>query len=144
MDWEEDMPLFGCALVALALLIGCSSTQTGPAPEESNLTAGMAKLKILKDKTTQAEVLEIFGPPDMVTHRDDLRIWTYNKVRYDIRETSGGFFVIGAVAGGSGGGAGGAGGSGSRRTSSSKMTILTIHFDSQDIVRDYRMQVTRF
>jgi outer membrane protein assembly factor BamE (lipoprotein component of BamABCDE complex) len=138
------MPLYGCALIAIALLIGCSSTQTGPALEESNLTAGMAKLKILKDKTTQAEVLEIFGPPDMVTHRDDLRIWTYNKVRYDIRETAGGLFVIGAVAGGSGGGAGAAGGSGSRRTSSSKMTILTIHFDSQDIVRDYRMQVTRF
>ncbi|MHC4932507.1 MAG: hypothetical protein ACYTGV_10005 [Planctomycetota bacterium] len=142
MASRKEISLLGC--VFLALLMGCSSTRTAPTPGESNLTPGMAKLKILKDKTTQAEVLEIFGPPDMVTHRDDLRIWTYNKVRYDIQETSGGFFVIGAVAGGTGGGAGAAGGSGSRRTSSSKMTILTIHFDSADVVRDYRLQVTRF
>ena len=52
------------ALLAIAMLIGCGSTRTEPVPEESRLTPGMAKLKIIKDVTTQAEILEIFGSPD--------------------------------------------------------------------------------
>ena len=63
---------------------GCSKSNTSPLPTESNLTAGMAKKSIVKGSTTQAEVMEIFGPPDLLTHRDDMQIWTYDKIRYDI------------------------------------------------------------
>ncbi|MHC4932509.1 MAG: hypothetical protein ACYTGV_10015 [Planctomycetota bacterium] len=138
------MRKFAVLTLSIALLAGCRSSHTEPAPTESNLTAGMAKLKIQKEQTTQAEIMEIFGPPDLVTHRDELQVWTYDKIRYDIEETSGGFFVLGAVAGGSGGGAGGAGASGSRKSSASTSTMLIIYFGANDIVRDYRMQVTRF
>ncbi|MFQ5845994.1 MAG: hypothetical protein ACE5JG_13505 [Planctomycetota bacterium] len=134
--------VLGFALLLLGLA-GCRS-HTGPLPTESNLTPGMAKLTIIKDRTTQAQILEVFGPPDQVTHKDDLQMWTYDKIRHDIERTSGGLLVVGAVGGGSGGGAGAAYGSSRRTTSSSTSTMLIIYFDGQDIVRDYRMQVTRF
>ena len=130
--------------VLLGLLAACQSSSTEPPPTESNLTPGMAKLTIVKGKTTQAEIMEVFGPPDLVTHKDDLQVWTYDKIRYDIERRSGGLFVLGAVGGGSGGGVGGAGGTKKTVRSSSTSTMLIIYFDNGDIVRDYRMQVTRF
>lgn len=111
---------------------GCAKSNTSPLPTESNLTAGMAKKTIVKGQTTQAEVMEIFGPPDLVTHKDDLQIWTYDKVRYDF-ESSGRYLTVLI-----------AGMNRQRSRSASTSTMLIIYFDSNDIVRDYRMQVTRF
>lgn len=130
-------------LLAAAVLTACRST-TEPPPSESNLTAGMVKLKIHKNKTVQADVLEVFGPPDMVTHKDDLRIWTYDKIRYDVESTSYGLLILAGA--GSGNVAGGGGAGGSRRThrSSSTSTMLILYFDEKDVVRDYRLSVTRF
>jgi hypothetical protein len=132
---------YGPALVVLAcatvlLNFGCASQ---PA-ERSNLTAGQAKLHLQKGQTTQAEVLEVFGPPDLVTHRDDMQVWTYDKMRYDVQ--SGGGFLLGGVAYGSGAGLGGI--AGSRQQSSSTATMLIIYFDQRDIVQEYRLSVTRF
>ena len=50
-------------LLGLAFGTGCNKSNTSPLPSESNLTAGMAKKTIVKGQTTQAEVMEIFGPP---------------------------------------------------------------------------------
>ena len=47
-----------CTLVAIA---GCVSNDDAI---RSNLTPGMVKLSIQKGLTTQAEVMEVFGPPD--------------------------------------------------------------------------------
>ena len=111
---------------------GCSKSNTSPLPTESNLTAGMAKKSIVKGSTTQAEVMEIFGPPDLLTHKDDMQIWTYDKIRYDI-ESSGNYFNVLIY-----------GRSSNRARSSSTSTMLIIYFDNNDIVKDYRMNVTRF
>lgn len=107
-------------------LVGCNATKA--TPTESNLTAGMAKATIQKGATTQAEIMEVFGPPDLVTHRDDLQIWTYDKIRYDVRSDAGTLFLYSA---------------GSTRSSSTS-TMMIIYFDKADIVREYRMSVTRF
>jgi len=132
------------AALGAALLLGACASRTEPPPSESNLTAGMVKLKIIKGETVQADVLEVFGPPDMVTHRDGLRIWTYDKIRYDVETRSYGLAIL--VGGGGGSVGAGAGGSASSRrtTSSSTSTMLIIYFDEKDLVRDYRLQVTRF
>jgi hypothetical protein len=126
-----------CILVILVIFwaiieSGCAESNTSPLPTESNLTAGMAKKTIVKGQTTQAEVMEIFGPPDLVTHKDNMQMWTYDKVHYDF-ESSGGYLTVLI-----------AGMEGQRSRSSSTSTMLIIYFDSNDIVRDYRMQVTRF
>ncbi len=114
--------------VLITLAIGCSSTQ--PAP--SNLTPGMAKKVIMKGQTTQAEVVEVFGPPDLVTHRDDIQVWTWDKIRYDMRQSSD--FLALIIVGGQ-----------SRSTrSSSTSTMLIVYFGGDDVVKDYRMVTSRF
>ncbi len=134
------------AVTAALVLVGaCHSGGSTERPAtESNLTPGMAQMTIIKNKTVKAEIMETFGPPDLITHKDNLRVWTYDKIRYDVERTKYGLAILGAVGGSSGGGVGGAYGSKSRETSSSTSTILIIYFDEDDVVRDYRMQVTRF
>jgi hypothetical protein len=139
-----DTTRIAIPLLALALAAGCASSRNERPPTESNLTAGMVKLTIKKDRTRQAEVLEVFGPPDLVTHKDGLQVWTYDKIRHDLEQTAVGLAVGGAAGGGSGGGAGGLFGSRRRTTRSSTSTMLILYFDDRDVVRDYRMQVTRF
>lgn len=121
------------AALAAGLTWGCQSSlpQDEPATE-SNLTAGMTKKTIRKGVTTQAEVVEVFGPPDLVTHKDDMQVWTYDKISNRIETSSGYFNVLIA-------------GVGSKRaTSSSTSTMLIIYFDSHDVVQDYRLSVVKF
>ncbi len=117
-------------IVAIVLLAGCSSTPP-PDVKQSSLTSGMVKKTIEKGKTSQADILEVFGAPDMVTHRDGIEIWTYDKTRYDVTSTSGYLTVILA------------GTSSSQRTSSSTSTMLILYFKN-DIVQDYRLNSVKF
>lgn len=125
-----------CYLVAIAALLlvsGCQNNATRETePSRSNITAGMAKKSVVKGQTTQADVMEIFGPPDLVTHRDGIQIWTYDKVRYDVQSTSG---YLNVLIAGTGSG---------RTTSSSTSTMLILYFDSRDVVTDYRLNTVRF
>ena len=86
--------------IILFFVAGCGTYNTSPTVKESNLTAGMAKLTIVKNQTTQAEIMETFGPPDLVTHRDDMQIWTYDKIKYDIQSSQGYLTVLVAGVGG--------------------------------------------
>jgi hypothetical protein len=75
----------------------------------------MVAKSIQKGKTTQAEIMEIFGPPDMVTRSGSGEMWGYDKVSRDVAEGATGARVgassaSGAQVGGGGGGLiGGAG-----------------------------------
>lgn len=127
-------PLGFLLLAGVVLLSGCASsygTKQGAA-KESALTAGMTKKFIYPHKTTQTEVLEIFGPPDLVTRKEGTEVWTYDKVSQDV-STSGGFVTI-FIAGYS------RGGSRSRNTS----TMLIIYFDKNEVVEDYKLSVSKF
>lgn len=92
----------------------------------------MAKKTIVKGQTTQAEVIEVFGPPDLVTQRDGMEIWTWDKIRQDVRVTGDYLYLViyGAA--------------GQRMSSSSTSTMLIVYFDERDIVRDYRLSTSRF
>lgn len=121
-------------LAGLVLVAGCASThgtKQGDA-KESALTAGMTKKFIYPNKTTQTEVLEIFGPPDLVTRKEGRDVWTYDKISQNV-STSGGFVTI-FIAGYS------KGGSHSRNTS----TMLIIYFDKNEVVEDYKLSVSKF
>jgi hypothetical protein len=113
------------ATLVIAVLSSCSPSQ--PA-SESNLTSGMVTLTIEKGKTDQARVLEVFGPPDQVTHRDDKQIWTYDKVRYRTRVSAGTLIFYEAAS----------------RTSESVSTLLILYFNDEDTVYDYRFDTYRF
>lgn len=117
-------------LVLAALLAGCGNG--AQSPTASNLTPGMAKKTIMKGKTTQEDVIKVFGPPDLVTHGDGGEVWTYDKLRYEV-ENSGTFLSVGVVGVG-----------GTRAASSSTSTMLIIHFGPSDVVTDYRLSVAHF
>lgn len=116
----------------LNLGFGCASYPQDDTASKSNLTPGMAKKVITKGATKQAEIMEVFGPPDLVTQRDSQEIWTYDKIRYDV-ESSGGYLTVLL-----------AGASNSRTRSSSTSTMLIVYFDSSDTVVDYRLSSMRF
>ncbi len=75
----------------------------------SALTPGMVVKNIQKGKTTQAEIMEIFGPPDMVTRSGSGEMWGYDKVSREVAEAATGARAGAASASGAsvGGGVGG-------------------------------------
>ncbi len=125
-------------VVVGALLLGSSTgCQTQPKQEDiptkqSALTPGGVKLNLVKDKTTQAEVQEAFGPPDLVTHKDGQQIWTYDKTNFDYEKRSDYATLILIGQGGD------------RVRSSSKSTMLIVYFNDKDIVTDYRLSAIKY
>lgn len=128
------------ALAASALALGTGCQEARP----SALTPGAAKKHIVRGQTTQAEVIEIFGTPNVITTRDRGEMWVYDKVS---SETASAVFGIGGLGGGfgqtgAGGGALGLGLASARRSETTVMLI--IYFDENDVVRDYRITQTKF
>lgn len=73
---------FFAIALTLASLSGCVATQqTQPQSESKNaLTTGQVQITLKKDVTTQAEVLEVFGAPNLVTlNSSGEEVWTYQK-----------------------------------------------------------------
>lgn len=120
------------ALAVLTALVGCSSSNTVP-KQKSNLTVGMIKTKVVEGKTSQTEILELFGSPNLITtNSEGKEVWTYNKSAYesDSSSTSASFapfFGIGV-----------SGSSSSSRASTSSMDVI-ITFNKRGIVEKYRV-----
>jgi hypothetical protein len=124
---------FACLAYIAMCVSGCASNQSASDDaQRSNLTPGMVKMKIVKGQTTQAEITEVFGPPDLVTHKDDMDIWTYDKTSYDYEKRSDYLTVILAGTGGD------------RVRSSSRSTMLIVYFDKADRVLDYRLSAIKY
>jgi hypothetical protein len=119
-------------LVAASVALGGCSTPDAVETRPSALTPGSVKRTIVKGETSQAECLEVFGPPDLVTHRDGMQIWTYDKTSYDY-EKGGSYFTVILY-----------GISGDHVRSSSKSTMLILYFDDADVVQDYRLSAVKF
>ena len=121
---------------------GCVNPQmtNQGAAKESSLTSGMTKEYIQRGKTTQTDVLEIFGPPDLITHKAGKDVWTYDKMLREVSVMQGGILAVGI--GGSFGGVGGV--SGGSSYESTKSVMLIIYYDSNDVVMDYKLSVAKF
>jgi outer membrane protein assembly factor BamE (lipoprotein component of BamABCDE complex) len=125
-------------VVLLLCLAGCSESRP------SAITPGAAKKHINPGITAQAEVIEIFGTPNVITRKDGGEMWVYDKV--SSKQTSAAFGAGGAGGGWGNGGFGGgglAGGVGSTERSETTV-MLIIYFDEKDIVRDYKISQTKF
>lgn len=124
----------GCLFLFLS---GCDDRN------KTNLTPGSAKKNIQVGCTTQAEVIEVFGSPNIITRNDQGEVWVYDKISN--RSTSAAFGIGGGGGAGSGGGGGGLAGGGFGSSERSETTVmLIIYFNDQDIVRDYRIKQTKF
>jgi len=110
----------------------------------TSITPGAARKYIEIGETAQAEVIEIFGTPNIITKRKDGEVWVYDKV--STRQTTvaigGGGFGGGVGSSGLGGGALGTGAGSTERSETTVMFI--IYFDKDDIVTDYKIKQTKF
>ncbi len=152
------MSVAGVAVLAA----GCNSTLK-PEPFDANhrLTAGQVKMNVQTGKTTQNEIFQALGAPNVVALENGKgEIWTYDQIR--VRKTAqgygaGAFFATLFGMGDSvrrsptwdvGHGVGEAGLSVNSGFGTSTTSVLTatliIRFDANEKVSSYKMLVTSF
>ena len=125
-------------LLASLLLIstGCA-TREPLTQRNSQLTQGNVQMHLVAGETSKAEVLEVFGAPN-VTTRDGagLEVWTYQRQAQVSQSSSqSGYWTILLA---------GAGSSSSGFETSSRMITLIIKFDDRDVVTDFRSRASNF
>ena len=135
--------------VLIAIVLASLSTGA-PAKDESNpLTHGMVQMTLRVGTTTQAEVLETFGGPNVTTIDGDGReVWMYDRFATVAATKDSGFSI--GILGGAGGGsvAGGAGlgfgTSKSKATTSTRSMTLIIKFGPDHRVIDFKSRSSSF
>jgi len=124
-------------LLPVLMLSACA---TPPAPVDqrnSALTQGNVQLNVQVGKTTKAQVLEVFGAPNITTRdASGMEVWSYQRHATVSQSTSSGSFWTIIVAGG---GTSAQGFSESMRT----MTLI-IKFDKTDVVADFMSRTSEF
>lgn len=136
-------------VAALAVSIPAAAKEQKQPDSPNTLTHGMVQMTIRVGVTTQAEVLETFGAPNITTlDASGQEMWVYDRHATVTTDSSGGF-TIGIGVGGGGGdvAAGGGLGFGKRKskteTSTRSMTLI-IKFDKQKVVSDFRSRSSSF
>jgi hypothetical protein len=126
------------ASLSIALVLIISGCATFPKPDESaqqsNLTQGMAKAKIVKGQTSQAEILQLFGAPNITTkNKAQQEVWNYHKISYESFGAGKNdvYFLF-------------QGGSRAISSTTSRSFDLIITFDDQDVVSDYSVVSAQF
>lgn len=127
-------------LVALLVFLsGCVSV-TPPEPlstRNSPLTQGNVQMNIRTGATTKAQVLEIFGAPNVTTRDGQGReVWTYQRQAQVSQQSSQeGYWnvlLFGKTESASG------------FETSSRMITLIIKFDANDVVSDFNSRASNF
>ncbi len=115
-------------LIAFALMSGCGEKREEAPGSPNRLTYGEVKRTIVEGVTTQAQVVQQFGSPNLVTRNSsNQEVWSYNRVAYQSEQgASGGGFIF-------------FGGSKATSSSTSRSFDLIITFDKNDVVRTYKV-----
>lgn len=113
------------------IINNCASPEKPP--QKSNLTVGVVKTKIVKGQTTQNDIVNLLGSPNIITkNAEGNEVWTYSRQSYDAEAGSiGGSIII-------------FGGSKAFSSSSSATFDLIITFDQKSIVKDYSVVSSKF
>ena len=120
-------------LVMVSPFVYAKNKNKGDEIKPSNLTFGMVKGQIVKGQTTQAEILQTFGPPNIMTrNRSGEEVWTYDKISSESK-SSGGYGTLIILGAG-----------GSKHSSSQKTMTLILTFNPRDVVKDYSVMATQF
>jgi len=131
------MPKYLALVFAATLLAGCVSA---PQPEEtknSALTHGNVQMTLKVGETTQTEVLETFGAPNITTLDGSGReVWTYQRAATVSRSSSSSNYWTIILAGGQS--------SVSGLEQSSRMITLIIKFDENKVVSDFSSRSSNF
>ncbi len=145
-----------------AIAAGCNTTLK-PEPFDANhrLTAGQVKMTVQVGKTTQNDIFQSLGAPNVIALENGKgEIWTYDQIR--VRKSAQGYGAgafFGTLFGlgdsvhmhstrdyGHGAGAAGiqASGNAANATTSVLTATLIVRFDTNEKVASYKMLVTSF
>lgn len=110
---------------------GCQTTEN--TLKNSPLTHGNVTLNLKTGETTQAEVLELFGPPNIATiNAEGNEVWTYQRHATVSRSTEA-YATIVLLGGGTSG-----------FSQSSRTMTLIIKFDALKKVNDFKSMSSNF
>ncbi|WOV91929.1 MAG: hypothetical protein R1F54_04695 [Candidatus Zeuxoniibacter abyssi] len=128
-----------CVFMLTLVLFGCVP-QTNLQPvttKNSALTHGNVQLNLKVGETTQAEVLEVFGAPNITTINSSGReVWSYQRAASAQQSASNSnYWTIILAVGES---------TASGFESSSRMITLIIKFDDKKVISDFRSRVSNF
>lgn len=169
------IPLLSLGAISLAalLLVGCAAPQA-PAPAQTSgasalpaaqsapppaspLSYGAVTSRVEKGKTTQAELIELFGGPNISTmDADGVETWVYERsssetdAASESQRMSGGvgldlFFNLGNFgAGASASGEAGRSSSRTKTTHSIKTLTVIVKFNKDKTVKDYSARAAYF
>ena len=133
MDYRAIFPL------VLACLSGCIGV-TAPEPlstRNSPLTQGNVQMNLRTGVTTKAQVLEVFGAPNVTTRDGQGReVWTYQRQATVSQQSNqkGGWNILIFEKSASASGF----------ESGSRMITLIIKFDANDVVSDFNSRTSNF
>ena len=156
-------------IMLCAIAGGCASKETPPPAERvdtptagtverpSNLSYGTVTAVVKKDVTTQAELIDLFGGPNIsTTDKDGTETWVYERTA-STSDTAGSadqkhfaaFFGAGGTIGNAAIGGGASGGAAkqndSRRTVNSVRTLtVVVKFNPDKTVKDYSARASYF
>jgi len=128
-------------IVACFLVTGCvqsspnTNIQNAPITknENGNITYGMVKKHIVIGKTSQEDIIKLFGSPDNMVMKKNKEIWIYDRFRVENSSSSSSGYGTLILLGGS---------SNTSNTSTHTKTItVIIDFDEESIVEDFNMRV---
>jgi len=149
--------------LVFGMTVGCASTshqgqQQAAGPQQGSpqqdvkrdtISYGMVTSKVEKGKTTQIEIIELFGSPNITSiNAEGEEVWVYDKIS---SQTSGSgsseadrfnaFFSLGVLGGG--GSSAGTQYNNSRSSTTRTLTVI-ITFDQDKKVREYSARSTQF
>ena len=117
-------------------LSACVSNYEPVDTRNSSLTQGSVQMNVIEGKTTKAEILEIFGAPNITTRDSSgTEVWTYQRAGQAAQSSSnsGGWTVLFERSYEQSG-----------FSSSSRMMTLIIKFSLNDIVSDFSSRTSNF
>lgn len=126
--------------LACALLSLCACTTTAPGPVDqrnSALTQGNVQMNLAVGQTTKAQVLEVFGAPNITT-RDGAgqEVWTFQRHATVAQSSQNSNYWTILFAGGNNNATGFA--------QSTRTMTLIVKFDAKDVVSDFRSRTSDF
>ena len=139
--------------LVLILLIGLNppaiAANKKAEDDQNTLTHGMVQMTLRVGETSQGQILETFGAPNITSiDGSGQEMWVYDRHATVTSDSSSGFSIgmlVGAGGSGAAGGAGlGFGKSKSKSSQSSRTMTLIIKFNDSKIVSDFRSRSSSF
>jgi outer membrane protein assembly factor BamE (lipoprotein component of BamABCDE complex) len=125
------MQIIFTILIAQLFLIGCN-TASKEYSKNTGITHGSVQLHLQNGKTTQTEVLEKFGAPNIATTDGEFEVWTYQKHGTTAKASGvgGSLILVGASTSGF--------------SQNSRTMTLIIKFDNSKVVSEFNSRYSSF